>query len=138
MFLKNELRVKYSANSGFKMRVGCISYNYRSLQKKLMVSGYKSAVSRLCLCLFIFGGLVLSSACQRNKNDPEYKAVPIDRMMSDSHLVNFDVKSLVSLRDTICGMSLKDGVADTLSFGTEIYGFCSSGCKNKLKKSIGS
>jgi YHS domain-containing protein len=37
-----------------------------------------------------------------------------------------------SQRDTICNMSIKSGVEDTLHLGDKIYGFCSTGCKEEF------
>ncbi|MBP6334393.1 MAG: hypothetical protein KA444_02890 [Bacteroidia bacterium] len=83
---------------------------------------------------FFFGifVLLLTESCRNESNTPEYKTVPVNDMTSDSYIKGFDLTTLVSLEDTICGMSLKDGVTDTLNVGSEIYGFCSSGCKNKF------
>lgn len=81
--------------------------------------------------------LLLFSACKQKSNEPEQKTPPVEEMSATSSgLENFDLTQLVSLTDTICGMSLEDGVADTLLVGTSIYGFCSEGCKVKFKSML--
>lgn len=80
--------------------------------------------------------LILLSACQQKSNEPEQKNPPVEEMSASAGLENFDLTQLVSLTDTICGMSLEDGVADTLLVGTSIYGFCSEGCKVKFKSML--
>lgn len=87
----------------------------------------KSAIPAIVFCaLFLY-------SCGENKNSPEYKSVPFEKMKSSRTLANINLEELVSLTDTICGMSLKDGVADTLYIESSLYGFCSSGCKSKFQ-----
>lgn len=37
-------------------------------------------------------------------------------------------------KDFICGMQITAGVADTANYNGKVYGFCSTGCKEKFKK----
>ena len=80
--------------------------------------------------------MMFLNSCQSKKKEPEYKSVPFEKMSSSSVLQNVDPEDLESMNDTICGMSLKDGVADTLHVGSKIYGFCNSGCKRKFSSII--
>lgn len=41
---------------------------------------------------------------------------------------------LASLKDPVCGMSVKHKVMDTLSYNTRLYGFCGTGCKDAFLK----
>ena len=81
-----------------------------------------------CL-IYSAGFLFFITACTQPAREPEHKPVPIERMMeSNGKRIQIDPTLLVSLRDTICGMSLKDG----------IYGFCSPGCKESFIKKTNS
>ncbi|HNS13008.1 MAG TPA: hypothetical protein PKM97_10385 [Bacteroidia bacterium] len=71
-----------------------------------------------------------------NKDKPEYKKSPVKEMSEGLYLEDFNLDLLASLQDTICGMSLKDGVADTLNHKGSIYGFCNTGCKNKFMERL--
>ena len=75
-------------------------------------------------------------ACRESDKAPEYKYPPLDKMSSEQYLENIELKDLVSERDTICGMNLKEGIADTLHAGFELYGFCSRACKIKFESTI--
>ena len=72
-------------------------------------------------------------SCGEKSKTPEYKSVPFEKMKAGATLENVSLEDLVSETDTICGMSLKNGVADTLQIDNKLYGFCSSGCKNKFQ-----
>ena len=37
--------------------------------------------------------------------------------------------------DLVCGMSLTAGIGDTAHYNGKVYGFCSTGCKDKFVKS---
>ena len=36
--------------------------------------------------------------------------------------------------DLVCGMSLTAGIGDTAHYDGKVYGFCSTGCKDKFVK----
>lgn len=55
--------------------------------------------------------------------------MPAEMMQKGDYLPGIDLNSLASLHDSICGMSLKDGVKDTMQLGDMLIGFCSKGCK---------
>ncbi len=81
--------------------------------------------------VLLFASLFYS--CGEQGKTPEYKSVPFEKMKTGASLANVKVEELVSETDTICGMNLKDGIADTIRIENKIYGFCSSGCKNKFQ-----
>ena len=57
-------------------------------------------------------------------------------MQKSETQIKIDPSELVSDKDTICGMNLRDGIADTLHYQDKIYGFCSPGCKATFQKQI--
>lgn len=80
--------------------------------------------------VFIATVLFLTLSCKDAERKPEHRDVPADKMMQqDGHFIQIALNKLISSKDTICGMSLNDGVADTLQINNQIYGFCSKGCK---------
>lgn len=91
-----------------------------------------------CL-IYSAGFLFFITACTQPAREPEHKPVPIERLMeSNGQRIQIDPTLLVSLRDAICGMSLKDGISDTLTRNDKIYGFCSPGCKESFIKKTNS
>ena len=46
----------------------------------------------------------------------------------------FEGIQFATLTDTICGMPLKAGIADTLVHDGKIYGFCATECKQEFAK----
>ncbi len=98
--------------------------------ENLRLKRLKSLVPLFLVLSFLVG------ACKDQRKEPEYKSVPIEEMVSNSYLKNIDMTRLVSLTDSICGMSLKDGVSDTLIVDSLIYGFCSEGCKRKFTANL--
>ncbi len=97
-----------------------------------------SRIIEKCLLLVFaltvtLSGITFLTSCGESSRDPEYKSVPYEKMKSGNSLANINKEDLVSLTDTICGMSLNDGVADTLRINNSLYGFCSSGCKSKFQ-----
>ena len=80
--------------------------------------------------------VVLLGACQNSgKQEPAAQAADtaVKKMdsaqMQASQTDRFAGVQFASQRDTICNMSLKSGIEDTLHLGDKIYGFCSSDCK---------
>ncbi|MBK7850538.1 MAG: YHS domain-containing protein [Bacteroidetes bacterium] len=81
--------------------------------------------------------VIIGTSCEQAVRKPENKAVPVERMMQKSeNQIRIDPSVLVSDKDTICGMSLRNGIADTLHYQDKIYGFCSPGCKATFQKQI--
>jgi YHS domain-containing protein len=76
--------------------------------------------------------IVLFASCSSNEKKPEHLAAPTTTQNSESKLIKIDPKLLAMQTDTVCGMDLKYGVADTLTADGKIYGFCSSSCKNEF------
>ncbi len=83
--------------------------------------------------VLLVSGFALYS-CGDGKQSPEYKSAPFEAMRKSVSLEGIELSSLVSPSDTVCGMRLDKGVADTLHEGSLIYGFCSTGCKVKFQK----
>lgn len=95
----------------------------------------KTGIHHFCIVPFIC--LVIS--CGRTTQRPENKPVPVERLMERTGpLVQIEISKLVSPIDTICGMSLVEGIADTLNLDGKLYGFCSTGCKQSFVKRINS
>ena len=86
--------------------------------------------------IFIISLLLVSCNSQDTNKNPEYKKSPVKEMSAGLYLKDFNMDLLASLKDTICGMSVKDGVSDTLYYNGSIYGFCNTGCKKKFIERI--
>jgi len=71
------------------------------------------------------------SSCTPQKKEPEQKPIPVPTEVS-AVKINVDSSSLSSVNDTICGMPLSAGIADTATVNGKLYGFCSSGCKDSF------
>lgn len=70
---------------------------------------------------------------------PEQKAIPapVAAAATDSSTtINIPLENLAMTTDTICGMSLTDGIGDTLNTEGKIYGFCSTGCKESFAEQL--
>lgn len=70
---------------------------------------------------------------------PKEKEQPQAKEMADVvHHNSIDITAIqfASKKDTICGMPIKMGVADTLNIKGKIYGFCATECKEAFKKQL--
>jgi YHS domain-containing protein len=91
----------------------------------------------------IAGGLILASvwcisACNespRNQNamEEQHKHESHNHMEGSGDKDAFSHIEFASAYDTICGMPLKAGIADTLLVDGKIYGFCATECKDSFK-----
>lgn len=71
---------------------------------------------------------VVIASCNQSKPQPEQKPIPQPTQVSAA-TIKVDINTLASPNDTICGMPLSLGIADTATVYGKIYGFCSSSCK---------
>ncbi len=77
----------------------------------------------------------LFAAC--SSPQPEQKPIPTpEPAMQEASVISIPLEKLAMPTDTICGMSLADGIGDTLQVGDKLYGFCSSGCKASFAEQI--
>jgi nitrous oxide reductase accessory protein NosL len=75
------------------------------------------------------------ASCTQPK--PEQKAIPAPaEKIAAANTINIPINQLAMPTDTTCGMSLSDGIGDTLHVGDKIYGFCSTGCKESFVKQL--
>jgi len=66
---------------------------------------------------------------------PEQKTAPaMEGQATTETGIKVDLASLASTDDPVCGMSLKDGIADTTTYEDKLYGFCSASCKEDFLK----
>lgn len=81
------------------------------------------------------GLLVVLMACNQQSTKPEVVTdTPANTMEQDESLINVDIAKLAGDKDLVCGMSLKGGIADTVTHSSKLYGFCSSECKDEFVK----
>ena len=71
------------------------------------------------------------TSCTQKKKEPEHKPIPVPTEVSAVE-IKVDISKLASVNDTVCGMPLSDGIADTVTVNGKLYGFCNSGCKESF------
>lgn len=73
---------------------------------------------------------ILFTACTFTTKTTENK---MDDSTSNKPLIQ--LSSLSDTKDHICGMTLSEGhIADTIHYNGQVYGFCSSTCKEEFSK----
>lgn len=77
--------------------------------------------------------LATTLSCGDSKNNSTDAAS--SEMNNDGAVIKIDLAKFASQTDLVCGMSLKDGIADTMTFEGKLYGFCSNEHKNTFKVS---
>ena len=80
--------------------------------------------------------LLLLTACNSSSTsnqEPENRPIPTE-MNADAKKMDFDVKSLASSTDPVCGMPVGGGVVDTTMYQGKVYGFCNEACKHNFVK----
>ena len=82
----------------------------------------------------IFVLLVSMSSLACSNPQPEHAAIPDKVTMSKVSEIVLSEGMLVSENDTMCGMSVGNEPADTLTYGGKLLGFCSTGCKEAFLK----
>ncbi len=75
--------------------------------------------------------IIILVSCNQAKKEPEQRAIPVPAEVS-AIAIKVDLASLASVNDTVCGMPLSEGIADTTTVKGKLYGFCSSGCKDSF------
>ena len=82
----------------------------------------------------LFGALVLgilsTTACNRQNRATSYQ---IPEVSHDEKGAFKNVK-IDNTNDLVCGMTLTAGIGDTAHYNGKVYGFCSTGCKEKFVK----
>ena len=89
------------------------------------------------ICLML-ATTVFFTACNeetRNQNamEEQHKHESHNPMEGSGDKDAFSHIEFASAYDTICGMPLKAGIADTLLVDGKIYGFCATECKDSFK-----
>jgi len=70
---------------------------------------------------------ILLIACSRNQKNIQ-NIDPMDQ----PPLANVTASMVVNQNDMICGMSTASLIADTVTYKGNLYGFCSTRCKNEF------
>ncbi|MBL7921168.1 MAG: YHS domain-containing protein [Bacteroidia bacterium] len=74
-------------------------------------------------------------ACTPNTEEPQQvKVIPATQLPSKHKNLEVDRALLISLKDPVCGMSVKKNLIDTLTYEHNLYGFCGTGCKDAFLK----
>ena len=76
--------------------------------------------------------LALCTACKEIGQQATDQETASMKEADDSK--KFEGIQFATLTDTICGMPLKAGIADTLVHDGKIYGFCATECKQEFAK----
>lgn len=88
-------------------------------------------VSRNIFGFALITFFLVESSCMDQK--PEKKISPVlENNMLNAKGLKIEMTSLASESDLVCGMSVKEVVADTVTFEGKLYGFCSTGCKDEF------
>ena len=84
--------------------------------------------------------ILFAASCNTNKTEnkepEEIKKPVIDSIVQLPPAKPFEGIIFASKRDTVCGMPLSAGVADTLHVNGKIYGFCATECKEEFVKQL--
>jgi len=93
--------------------------------------------------MILLGSLVLFTvSCNNTKTENKDTTEDTKTKMTDSSSMQipptkpFEGIIFASKRDTICGMPLSAGVADTMHVNGKIYGFCATECKEEFAKQL--
>lgn len=85
--------------------------------------------------LHLIAGIALvACSCHETSNNqplPAQKAMKAEAVAVDTSLSNL---AFASKKDPSCGMPLKAGLTDTISYKGKLYGFCSKECKADFLK----
>ena len=54
-------------------------------------------------------------------------------MKTDDGNLKIELSKFATTTDLVCGMDLKDGIGDTMTYKGKLYGFCSTDDKNTFK-----
>ncbi|MFZ7114806.1 MAG: YHS domain-containing protein [Bacteroidota bacterium] len=73
---------------------------------------------------------VIASSIACSNPQPERAAVPDKVSMTQESGILLAEGLLVSTNDTMCGMSVGNEPADTVTYDGKLFGFCSTGCKD--------
>lgn len=80
--------------------------------------------------------LLLLFACNQQSAKPEVVTdTPANSMEANESDIKIDLAQLAGDKDLVCGMSLKGGISDTVTYNGKLYGFCSPDCKDEFIKS---
>ena len=85
----------------------------------------------------IFAITVVASLAACSNPQPERAEVPDKVSMSQENGILLAEGLLVSAIDTMCGMSVGNMPADTLTYNGKLFGFCSTGCKDAFIAELG-
>lgn len=85
--------------------------------------------NKLFLCCIV---VVLLFACSNNKKQPDQLSVPEKVTMSNDASIILTEGILYTHTDTVCGMDIGNEPQDTLTYHGNLFGFCSSGCKDEF------
>jgi YHS domain-containing protein len=83
------------------------------------------------------GFSLIAISCS-NETIQEKQQFQTKEMTVDATNNSIDVSAIkfASKKDTICGMPIKIGVADTLNINGKVYGFCAVECKEAFKQQL--
>jgi YHS domain-containing protein len=76
---------------------------------------------------------ILAGCSQPNKEAEIQQTIQMPSETKHTYL-EVDPTVLASLKDPVCGMSVKNKVTDTLTYNHKLYGFCGTGCKEAFLK----
>ncbi len=74
------------------------------------------------------------TACGNANEETKQEEMTSESVVEEEKTDQFAGIQFASDKDTICGMPLTAGVADTLMVDEKIYGFCATECKEEFAK----
>lgn len=84
-------------------------------------------MKKIMLTVLIIAGI--TSACTSSVANEKDTTASTAMAVTDTTEKDFSNVVFAIPIDTSCGMSLSDGIEDSLHFDGKVYGFCSSHCK---------
>lgn len=80
----------------------------------------------------ILPAFLLLASCSQNNKEAEAQQVQqaAPETKKETAYLQIDTTLLASEKDPVCGMKIKNKVADTVTYDRQLYGFCGTGCKD--------
>jgi YHS domain-containing protein len=82
----------------------------------------------ILFCLLSCAVLIIACNQQNKSTNNETPAASHDEKEAFKNI------KVDNTNDLVCGMSLTAGIGDTAHYNGKVYGFCSTGCKDKFVK----
>lgn len=79
--------------------------------------------------------IITSGGCNESKPIPPANSINAIVLAKDTAINNLSNLDFAVKKDLVCGMPLRAGLSDTVTYKNKLYGFCAPGCKEEFLKS---